>query len=89
MVLPNGTKVENIKSYGNMILDHRLTQKDLDTDKMDICESIAHELMKEHRNYSLFTRKKENTIEVTKFIYTAIQLLAELPKEQETTIENK
>ena len=89
VVLPDGTKVENIKSYGNMILDHRLTQKDLDKDKMDICNDFAHEFMKNHRTFSFFTRKKENATEVTKFIYTQIRLLAELPEEQTTATDNR
>ena len=84
---PDG-RAKGSKYASNRVLDHRLTTKDLE----DVKDEIIKDIEQDYRNaypLSFFARKRENVIEIREFVFSNIQLLAELPEEQETATDNR
>lgn len=77
-VSPDGS-TKRPKYASNRVLDYRLTTKDLEDVKNQIIKGIEQD----YRNAyppSFFARKREDVIEIRDFVFSNIQLLAELPE---------
>ena len=77
-VSPDG-RAKGSKYASNRVLDYRLTTKDLEDVKDEIIKGIEQDYRNAYPR-SFFARRRENVIEIRNFVFSNIQLLAELPE---------